>query len=121
MGYAVARRDWNDARAVAAGLHSGRNCYEFRVFWLNQGKPLHPNPVATSPIEVGDKFEIRGGKSRSENQGLCKGNPQRAGSENLSNLCGCSMMKRWPVIDSKTYTTGWSGNQGNEKKTKVDS
>jgi len=69
-----------DARAGEAGLRSESNCWQFRVFWLNQGKCLHPNPFAT--------FEIRGHKSQSENQGLCKGNPQRAGSGNLSNPSG---------------------------------
>ena len=51
-------------------------------YWLNQGKPLQPNPVAT--------FEIRGCKSQSGNHGLCKGNPQRALSGNLCNqTCSC--------------------------------
>ena len=62
LGYPVARGIVRDGRTGEAGFRAGRNALESRVSWLNQGKSLQPNPVAT--------FDIRGCKSQSGNYGL---------------------------------------------------
>jgi hypothetical protein len=49
LGYPVARGILRDARAGEAGLRGGWNALESPVSWLNQGKPLQPNPNNSAP------------------------------------------------------------------------
>jgi len=43
-------------------------------------------------------FKIRMHKSQSDNQDLCKGNPDKMGSENLSNLSEYLLVEHWPRV-----------------------
>jgi hypothetical protein len=51
-----------DTMAGEVGLRSESNCWEFRVFWLNLGKPFPPNPI--------DSLRIRIHESQPDNPGL---------------------------------------------------
>ena len=64
------------------------DCSELRVFWLKWGKPLYLDPMAAG-------LKIRMNTSHLDNQGLYRGNPQRVGSENLSNLSGYLLGEHW--------------------------
>jgi hypothetical protein len=94
LGYPV-------ARAGEAGLRGGLNALESRVSWLNQGKPLQPNPI--------DRLRIRMHKSQSDNPGLCGRRSQMMGSGNLppaqrglrpggSNLSGFVRVEHWSLV-----------------------
>jgi hypothetical protein len=52
LGYPVGRGIVRDARAREARLRGGRNALESRVSWLNQRKPLQPNPIGRLRIRV---------------------------------------------------------------------
>ena len=79
-----------DARTGEVGFCGAGNAWELHVFWLNLGKPLQPSPI--------DSLRIRMHESQSDNQGLGKVSPQRAGSENQSNLSGYLRVERWPWV-----------------------
>jgi hypothetical protein len=51
-----------DTMAEEVGPRGESNCWEFRVFWLNQGTPLHPNSI--------DAVRIRIHESQPDNPGL---------------------------------------------------
>ena len=57
--------------------------------WLCPGK--------TRPLNPRGFFKIMRNASQWDNQDHERGNHQRARPENLSNLCECPMMERWPV------------------------
>lgn len=99
FGCSLASELVNGARDPKAGLCNDGSCEELRVFWLNWGKPLHPDPIVN--------FKSRIHTSKLDNQSLCRGNPQRMRSENLppagrglrpggSNLSRYVLVEHWP-------------------------
>jgi hypothetical protein len=65
---------------------------------------------AKPSIESQGLFRIRRNASQWDNQDRERGNRQRAGPENLSNLCGCSMMERWREgMGTEGNEFGWDG------------
>ena len=80
-------------RVVRGGegyLYSDGIHWVLRLFWLNQGKPLHLIPWIA--------FKIRRYKPEWDSRNNCLDDPHRAGSENLNMLVECQLVEDRPEV-----------------------